>query len=111
MKKSALVLFCGLSLTLTGAFSEDQPPKKIVSKTYSPVGELCTKEADEKGLINQEWRSFMAKCFSEHRVPNPKKQQVASCMSQNKNTKADKGRETWVKSMTECINKDDRPSN
>jgi len=53
--------------------------KKQYKEQYTPAGEKCTKEADEKNLISQEWRKFMVDCMRQNRSPRPHEKEVEAC--------------------------------
>ena len=100
MKQITFVFLIGSVLPFNSAFALETSPRL----GYSVVGERCTKEADEKGLLNKEWRAFMAKCVDKHREHKPQRQLVAGCRAKH----ADKKRDEWVNAMESCLTQKDK---
>ncbi len=82
-------LFCAVSLvflmtlsSVSGAETEVIPQARKYTEQYTPAGEKCTKEADEKGLISHEWRKFMAVCMRQNRSARPYEKEVEFCFKQ-----------------------------
>ena len=104
MKKIAVAFLCGNIFVFGNVSALEEIiakiPKVVKSTSYTPDGELCTKEADAKGLVSREWRKFMFECAMKNQKHDPYKDAVAACFAKH----SDKKGEAWETAMKDCGN-------
>lgn len=84
--------------------AEKEPEKKTYRMKYTPAGELCTKQADEQGLLSREYRKFMVACLKEHQPRHPHQAAVNACFKENEPLR---GGPEWKGAVKGCLDQVD----
>lgn len=98
-----VALLVNSCIALAVEVKSDRPNLEATHKeNFTPPGELCTKLAEDSGLLSRDYRKFMVDCLKKHEQPNPHKEKIAHCYTKNAGLK-DKAWEDAVKSCFDKI--------